>query len=137
MLENVKGLTNHNKGRTFKTMLEILENKLNYKEYYKVLNAKNFGLPQNRERIMIVGFKNHNISFEFPENLNKLTRLGDILEENPDDKYTISDKIWESHQKRKEKNREKGNGFGYCYLMLILHIPVQYLLDITKMVRKY
>lgn len=114
LLENVKGLTNHDKGKTFKIMLDILENKLNYKVYYKVLNAKNFGLPQNRERIMIVGFKNHNVDFHFPKETNIPTKLGNILENNPDDKYTISDKIWESHQKRKEKNKAKGNGFGYC-----------------------
>ena len=114
LLENVKGLTNHNKGKTFQTMLDILENKLKYKVYHKVLNAKNFGLPQNRERIMIVGFKNHDIDFHFPDELNIPTRLGNILESNPDDKYTISDKIWASHQMRKERNREKGNGFGYC-----------------------
>lgn len=113
LLENVKGLTNHDHGRTFKIMLDILENQLGYKVYYKVLNAKNFGLPQNRERIMIVGFKNHNIDFKFPEEINKETKVGDILIDNPDSKYTISDKIWESHQLRKERNREKGNGFGY------------------------
>lgn len=113
LLENVKGLTNHDHGRTFKIMLDILENKLGYKVYYKVLNAKNFGLPQNRERIMIVGFKNHNIDFKFPEEINKETKVGDILIDNPDSKYTISDKIWESHQLRKERNRTKGNGFGY------------------------
>ena len=113
LLENVKGLTNHDKGRTFKVMLDILENKLNYKVYYKVLNAKNFGLPQNRERIMIVGFKNHDIKFNFPEDTNIETKLGNILIDNPDTKYTISDKIWASHQMRKERNRAKGNGFGY------------------------
>lgn len=72
-----------------------------------------FGLPQNRERIMIVGFKNHEIDFKFPDSLNIDTRLGNILTPNPDDKYTISDKIWASHQIRKERNRAKGNGFGY------------------------
>ncbi len=113
LLENVKGLTNHDHGRTFKIMLDILENKLNYKVYYKVLNAKNFGLPQNRERIMIVGFKNHDIEFHFPDEVNIKTRVGDILVQNPDEKYTISDKIWTSHQMRKERNRAKGNGFGY------------------------
>ena len=113
LLENVKGLTNHDHGRTFKIMLDILENKLGYKVYYKVLNAKNFGLPQNRERIMIVGFKNHNIDFKFPEEINKETKVGDILIDNRDSKYTISDKIRESHQLRKERNRAKGNGFGY------------------------
>lgn len=75
---------------------------------------KTFGLPQNRERIMIVGFKNHDIDFHFPDEVNIETRVGDILVQNPDEKYTISDKIWASHQIRKERNRAKGNGFGYC-----------------------
>ena len=74
---------------------------------------KIFGLPQNRERLIIVGFKNHNINFKFPEPLYIPTSLGDILEKNVDKKYTISDKIWESHQRRKEKHKAKGNGFGY------------------------
>ncbi len=113
MLENVKGLMNHDKGKTFKTILDILENELNYKVYYKVLNAKNFGMPQNRERIIIVGFLDHSIEFKFPEPTGIKTRLGDILESNVDDKYTISDKIWASHQRRKEENKKKGNGFGY------------------------
>lgn len=60
-----------------------------------------------------MGFKNHDIKFEFPEPTGEKTRLGDILEKNVDSKYTISDKIWESHQRRKEKHRAKGNGFGY------------------------
>lgn len=72
------------------------------------------GLPQNRERIMIVGFKNHDIDFHFPDKVNIETRVGDILVQNPAEKYTISDKIWASHQIRKERNRAKGNGFGYC-----------------------
>lgn len=113
MLENVKGLTNHDKGKTFKVMLDILENKLEYKVYYKVLNAKDFGVPQNRERIIIVGFKNPDVKFEFPEPNNKKVKVGDILEKNVDDKYTISDKIWASHQRRKEQHKAKGNGFGY------------------------
>lgn len=113
MLENVKGLTNHDKGNTFRIMKDILENKLKYKIYYKVLNAKDFGVPQNRERIIIVGFKNHKVNFDFPEPSGVKTRLGDILEENPNPKYTISDKIWASHQRRKEAHRVKGNGFGY------------------------
>ena len=113
MLENVKGLTNHDKGKTFKVMLDILENKLKYKVYYKVLNAKDFGVPQNRERI-IVGFKNHDVDFKFPEPIkNNKMKLGDILEKDVDDKYTISDKIWASHQRRKEQHKAKGNGFGY------------------------
>lgn len=114
MLENVKGLVNHDKGNTFKVMKDILENKLGYKLYYKVLNAKDFGVPQNRERIILVGFKNHNVNFKFPEPMGIPTKLGDILEKNVDPKYTISDRIWASHQRRKEQHKAKGNGFGYC-----------------------
>ncbi len=113
MLENVKGLLNHNKGNTFDTMKDILENKLKYKVYVTVLNAKDFGVPQNRARVIIVGFKNHNIKFEFPKPTGIETRVGDILEKNVDPKYTISDKLWASHQRRKEENKAKGNGFGY------------------------
>ena len=114
MLENVKGLLSHDKGNTFRVMKDILEKKLKYKIYYKVLNAKDFGVPQNRERIIIVGFRNHNVDFKFPEPTGIKTRLGDILEKNVDKKYTISDKIWASHQRRKVQHKAKGNGFGYC-----------------------
>jgi len=113
MLENVKGLLSHDKGNTFKVMKDILENKLGYKIFYKVLNARDFGVPQNRERIIIVGFKDHNVKFEFPDPTGVPTRLGDILEKDVDPKYTISDKIWASHQRRKEEHKAKGNGFGY------------------------
>ena len=114
MLENVKGLLNHDKGHTFSIMKDILENKLGYKIYYKVLNARDFGVPQNRERIIIVGFKNHNINFEFPTPSGIPTKLGDILEKEVDPKYTLSDRLWTSHQRRKEEHKAKGNGFGYC-----------------------
>lgn len=113
MLENVKGLLSHDKGNTFRVMKDILENKLGYKIYYQVLNAKDFGVPQNRERIIIVGFKNHDIKFEFPKPTGIKTKLGDILEKDVPEKYTISDKIWASHQRRKEMHKAKGNGFGY------------------------
>ena len=113
MLENVKGLLNHDKGNTFKVMLDILENKLKYKVYYKVLNAKDYGVPQNRERIIIVGFKNDQVEFTFPKPLDIKVKVGDILEKDVDPKYTISDKIWESHKRRKKMNQAKGNGFGY------------------------
>lgn len=112
LLENVKGLINHEKGKTFKTILNNLTN-LGYKVSYKVLNARDFGLPQNRERVYIVGFLEHNINFNFPMPINKPTLVSDIIEDNIDKKYTISDKLWESHQLRKERNKSKGNGFGY------------------------
>lgn len=116
-LENVKGFKNHNKGKTLEVVKSTLE-KLGYKVFYEILNAKNFGLPQNRERIYIVAFLKtyfHKISFNF-EKLKKYnieSRLGDILEKQVDNKYTISDRLWEGHQRRKLMHKKKGNGFGY------------------------
>lgn len=80
---------------------------------YEVLKAKDFGLPQNRERIYIVGFLDNSIKFEFPIPIKQPTKVGNILEENINDKYTISDKLWEGHQRRKIANKEKGKGFGF------------------------
>lgn len=110
-LENVKRFKSHDNGRTFETVNTVLE-QLGYEVYSKVLNAKNFGVPQNRERIYIIGFLGKT-NFSFPEPLNKKTCLGDILEKNVDPKYTISDKLWKGHQRRKKEHQEKGNGFGY------------------------
>lgn len=112
-LENVKGLLSHDGGRTFQTMLNILTKDLGYKVYYKVLNAIDFGMPQHRNRIMIVGFKNHNANFSFPVATNLKIKVGDILEKNVPEKYTISDRLWEGHQRRKLSNKSKGKGFGY------------------------
>lgn len=112
LLENVKGLRGHEKGNTFKTIISIL-NELGYQTLEStVLNAKHFGLPQNRERIFIVGFKKH-VNFQFPQPPMIDTRLGDILDKKIPDKYTISDRLWEGAQRRKEKYKEKGYGFGY------------------------
>lgn len=112
LLENVKQLKGHDKGNTLKVILEHLHN-AGYKTFVKVLAAKDFGVPQNRERIYIVGFLDNDIKFEFPKPVLKETKVGDILENNPDDKYTISDKLWAGHQRRKLMHKEKGNGFGY------------------------
>jgi DNA (cytosine-5)-methyltransferase 1 len=111
LLENVKRFKSHDEGNTFETIKKILES-LGYDIHAKVLNAKHFGVPQNRERIYIVGFLGK-VDFEFPEPLNTKTRLGDILEKKVDPKYTISDKLWAGHQRRKGEHVEKGNGFGY------------------------
>ena len=112
LLENVKGLRGHDKGNTFKTIISIL-NELGYQTLEStVLNARNFGLPQNRERIFIVGYKKH-VNFQFPTSPMIDTRVGDILDKNIPVKYTISDRLWEGAQRRKEKYREKGFGFGF------------------------
>lgn len=111
-LENVKGFKGHNKGKTFAVVKEKLE-ELGYNIHSKILNAKQFGVPQNRERIYIIAFRDE-VDFSFPVPKNKKVKLGDILSKNGvDAKYTISDRLWAGHQRRKLEHRAKGNGFGY------------------------
>ena len=118
LLENVKQLRGHDKGRTLKVILEHLDG-LDYQVTYSVLRAADFGVPQNRERIYIVGFDrryyglNDKYKFSFPEATHQKTRLGDILEDNVDEKYTISQKLYEGHIRRKAEHQKKGNGFGF------------------------
>ena len=115
LLENVKGFASHDKGNTFKVVCSTLE-KLGYEVHSKVLNAREFGVPQNRERIYIVGIdrkRTLQAPFSFPKPPNSLTTVGDILESRVDPKYTISDKLWKGHQRRLKEHRAKGNGFGY------------------------
>ncbi len=83
-LENVKNLTKHENGNTFKKIINTLEN-LDYTVFTKILNASNFGLPQNRERIYLVCFRNdiNSTSFKFPQPINQQISLNDILENNP------------------------------------------------------
>lgn len=110
-LENVKRFKTHDGGNTFEVIKGTLE-EMGYEVHAQVLNAKNFGVPQNRERIYIIGFLGKT-NFEFPTGVIDKKILGDILEENVDPKYTISDKLWAGHQRRKEEHIKKGNGFGY------------------------
>ena len=145
LLENVKQLVGHDKGKTLQTILSILRgeykqdipdnvpmsedarkalsNRLNYWVDFKVLRAKDFGSPQNRERDFIVGFDRDYFTeqvsfdevFKWPEPPKTATRVGDILEDISllEDTFTISDKLWAGHQGRKKAHQEKGNGFGY------------------------
>ena len=113
ILENVKRLKTHDHGRTFSVIVSALH-ELGYKVYAKVLRAYDFGLPQNRERIFIVAF-NKAIHFEFPEGPKdrRYKCVGDILQSNVDDLYTISDRLLEGHKRRLREHRERGNGFGF------------------------
>ena len=145
LLENVKQLRDHDKGRTLKTILSILRGeheqkvpkdipmgkearralseKLNYSVDFKILRARDFGAPQNRERIYIIGFNKDCYGedieidkiFDWPTPPNSPTRVGDILEviDHELDSYTISDRLWAGHIRRKEEHKMKGNGFGY------------------------
>ena len=108
MLENVRNLTAHDKGNTFKVIRTHLE-ALGYAVYAKVLNALDYGVPQKRERIIIVGFKD-NILFSFPDPVpaSKRKALKDILEDNVDKKYYVKDEIRESRLMRlKDPNYPK------------------------------
>lgn len=116
MLENVKNLCSHDKGRTFTVIQESLR-ELNYKVFFQILDGKAY-VPQHRERIVIVGFDmeryGEDIEFEFalkPNEVQPVVR--DILEENVNDKYTLSDKLWIYLQNYAAKHKEAGNGFGY------------------------
>jgi DNA (cytosine-5)-methyltransferase 1 len=115
MLENVKNLISHDKGNTFRVITDTL-NKLNYSIYHKVLDSKHF-VPQHRERILIVGFDNNifnsNEAFGFPLMPVNDKRLLDILDEEVDEKYTLSDKLWNYLQEYSNKHKAKGNGFGF------------------------
>lgn len=113
--ENVKGLVIHDKGRTFKVITSTFE-KLGYKVYYKILNSKDYGVPQNRERIYIVAFRNdlHSDSFQFPEPTDDSKVLADIIESHEVSvKYYLSTTYLETLKKHKARHAAKGNGFGY------------------------
>lgn len=131
VLENVKNLVNHDKGRTFRIIVDTLTNKLGYNIDWKVINAKSF-VPQHRERIFIVGFKDRPFSFESMQLADPLDgpKLSTILhsedgKEKPEppytegpegkvsSKYTLSNHLWRYLKDYAEKHRAAGNGFGF------------------------
>lgn len=115
LLENVKNLRSHDKGRTFKVITETLE-KLGYWTFNQIIDARDY-VPQHRERIFIVGYDKNRFpekpEFQFPEKPELNLAFGDILENNPNEKYTLSDKLWNYLQNYAKKHKAKGNGFGY------------------------
>ena len=114
-LENVKNLASHDKGNTFRIIRETLE-ELNYSFHYRIMDGKSF-VPQHRERIMIVGFDRERFGgeeiFNFPPEPEPIHRVADILEPNPDAKYTLTDNLWNYLQNYAVRQHEKGNGFGF------------------------
>lgn len=132
LLENVKNLVNHDRGRTFEVIYRTLTAELGYQVHWKVINSKSF-VPQQRERIFIVGFREANEftfdDLDLPDPMNG-PRLGTIL--HPEDgteeidapytcgnigsvaeKYTLTDHLWNYLQGYAEKHRSAGNGFGF------------------------
>lgn len=113
--ENVKGLVMHDKGNTFCVIREAFES-IGYKMFWKVLNSRDFGLPQNRERIYMVAFRNDLgvEEFEFPEGSRKKVCIRDILEDAPiPSRYYLSNAYMDTLKRHKERHAAKGNGFGY------------------------
>ncbi len=116
LLENVKNLRSHNKGRTFEVIQESLD-ELGYEVFYEVLDGQKY-VPQHRERIFIVGFdrERYGEGVEFKFTLSppdKKPVMKDILECSVPEKYTLSDKLWTYLQTYAEKHKAAGNGFGY------------------------
>ncbi|MDH4038974.1 MAG: DNA (cytosine-5-)-methyltransferase [Candidatus Krumholzibacteria bacterium] len=111
MLENVKNLTRHDRGKTFAVIRNTLENDLGYTIFWKVLDARAV-VPQHRERVYIVGFRD-NVDFEFPELGDKPQHFADILEDDVDKKYTLSGHLWNYLRNYARKHKARGNGFGY------------------------
>lgn len=116
MLENVKNLKSHDRGRTFRVITESLE-ELNYEVFHAILDGQYY-VPQHRERILIIGFDRErygrDISFSFDiEPVTPKPVMRDILEREVDSKYTLSDKLWVYLQNYAAKHRAAGNGFGY------------------------
>lgn len=113
--ENVTGLTNHDNGRTFKVIVDTLS-KLGYITCYKTLNSRDYGVPQNRERIYIVAFRGDidSSDFTFPQPTDSKKVIADIIEKNPVSvKYYLSDVYFETLKRHRARHEAAGHGFGY------------------------
>lgn len=113
--ENVKGLYIHDRGRTFRVIRNTFRD-LGYQVFFKVLNSKDFGVPQNRERVYIVAFRDDlNVGeFVFPKGTEKKTSIRDILEDAPiPARYYLSDVYVNTLREHKARHEAKGHGFGY------------------------
>lgn len=126
IFENVKGLLSDDNGKTFQEWISMLggksvngnpilfahEDAVPYHIYWKVLNAKNYGVPQNRERVFIVGIRDDQDNiFTFPKEVHLDKRLKDVLENDVDEKYFLSEKMIDGFTKHNENHNEKGTGF--------------------------
>jgi DNA (cytosine-5)-methyltransferase 1 len=119
-LENVKGLRSHDKGKTLETILNVLRNDLDYfVPEPEIINAKDFGVPQNRERIYIVGFRKDTgvNKFEYPKPTKRIVKFEDIKEKKvPPTKYFLSTQYVNTLVNHKARHEGKGNGFGYAII---------------------
>lgn len=116
-LENVKGLFNHDRGKTLQTILSVLRNDLGYTvPNPKVVNARNYGVPQNRERVFIIGFRDEADAdpFKYPEPDQEVSTFEEVKEESPVSvKYYLSTKYLDTLREHRRRHESKGNGFGF------------------------
>ena len=110
LLENVSNFLNHDGGKTFRVLKDVIEEELGYKLYYSILNSETL-VPQSRRRIFMVAFRDNITNFEFPDLSGDPIPLRKALEPVVDDRYTISDKSWAGHQRRTKNNLARGAGF--------------------------
>lgn len=128
IFENVKGLLSDDGGKTFQRWLDYLGGKsvngnpvifprdesVPYHIYHQVLNAKHYGVPQNRERVFIIGIRDDSDNtFTFPKDIHLTNCLKDVLEDNVDEKYYLSKKMIAGFSKHTDRHKEKGNGFKW------------------------
>ncbi|WP_313636259.1 DNA (cytosine-5-)-methyltransferase [Empedobacter sp.] len=128
IFENVKGLLSDDNGKTFARWIDYLggksingnpvifphEESVPYHVYHKVLNAKNYGVPQNRERVFIIGIRDDvDNNFSFPKEQPLIKRLKDVLENEVDEKYYLSDALIDYFERHKQDHKDKGNGFAF------------------------
>lgn len=111
LLENVRNLVSHDKGNTLRVIQRTLEEELGYHVKMQIVDARGL-VPQHRERIYIVGFREES-DFEFPFVPDLKPRLRDILEPNVEERYTLSEHLWQYLQNYAAKHKAAGNGFGY------------------------
>ena len=111
LLENVKNLVGHDRGQTFKIIMETLVDELGYDVTWQVVDAAAL-VPQHRERVYLVGFRRPT-AFAFPVLPTEGPKLDSILAAKIDPKYTLSDKLWDYLQAYAAKHRAAGNGFGF------------------------
>jgi len=111
VLENVKNLCSHDGGKTFQIIYDTLSRSLGYQVMWKVIDARSV-VPQHRERIFLVGFRKERW-FQFPDLPKKGPLLKEILDEHPDDRYTLTTHLWNYLQNYAKKHQAAGNGFGF------------------------
>lgn len=115
LLENVKHLKLYDGGKVYQTIKKNLE-WAGYKVSEAVLDSKNFGVPQHRERLYIVGFLDHSVAFKFPEPFNPTVSVCSILENKVGEEYYLSERLLKTLLRHKERHSSKGNGFGCAIL---------------------